>query len=296
MLEISAFNRLLNDQKYWLLDGAIGTELERRGYQTSLPFWTAPAVREVPELLRDIYRQYLQAGCQILTANTFRISAYLFDKYNRNKEFLPLLVETCQIARELIPSESFVLLGGSQTTLEDCYRPDLVPDEHILKTYHRKQLLAFKECDVDFVLAETINSIREAQVILELAEGMGIPLVLSLITNGMGELLSGESLLDFLEVEAKYTPSVLSLNCRPVSDLLHDAKLLADNYSGPKGIYANAPGIPHSKFGWESSVDACERMTYFTEEVMAMGFKMIGGCCGTSPEMLMAMAREISYT
>lgn len=296
MLQITAFHELLCTRKCWLIDGAIGTELERRGYETQLPFWTAYAIQEAPDLLRAIYRDYLSSGCNILTTNTFRISWYLFDKHNRPDEFIPLLRETCQLTREEIAPGSTVLLGGSLTTLEDCYRPDLVPDEHTLKAYHEKQLIAFRSCNIDFILAETINSILEATVILKLAKRLNLPIILSLITNGKGELLSGERLGDFLMLASEYAPTVLSLNCRPIGDLLHDGNILTRNYSGLAGIYPNAPGQPHSKIGWDASIGACEDMEDFADKVIKMGFKVVGGCCGSTPNMLAKMAKKLIDT
>ena len=78
MLAISEIRHLLSSRKYWLLDGAIGTELERRGFRTSLPLWSAFAATECPGLLEQIYQEYIDAGSNILTANTFRISYYVF--------------------------------------------------------------------------------------------------------------------------------------------------------------------------------------------------------------------------
>ena len=67
MLRISELKNLLTSRPFWLMDGAIGTELERRGYQTQLPFWTAFAAQDVPDLLKQIYQDYLDIGCDILT-------------------------------------------------------------------------------------------------------------------------------------------------------------------------------------------------------------------------------------
>ena len=297
MLEISAFKKLLDSQKCWLLDGATGTELERRGVFTQLPFWTALAVEEHPGILSDIHKEYLSAGCQILTANTFRISWYLFEKHRQEDKFFPLLRKTCELARSVLPINSGVLLAASITTLEDCYRPDLVPDESTLLKYHRSQLEALDTCPVDFILAETINSIKEAAVIMQLCAEMKLPLILSFVTNGEGELLSAEKIIDLLKIAEQFSPIGMSINCGPVPEILNDAIILAGHFEGVKGIYANAPGKPHPDHGWEAANNACPVLEHFAGEMIDLHFKIIGGCCGTTPEMLHAIQnRTILHT
>lgn len=293
MLEISVFRELIDVHPNWLMDGAIGTELERRGLRTELPFWTAFAVDQAPEILTEIYLEYLGAGCQIITANTFRISWYLFEKHARSGEFFSLLDRTCRLARELIPTDSGILLAASIATLEDCYRPDLVPEDPILRKYHRAQLKALMQCPCDFVLAETINTIREANIIMQLCHEMELPLLMSLITNGQGQLLSGEGISEVTELASRWNPAGMLINCRPVGDIKTDAAILSQHYDGPKGIYPNAPGKPHPVQGWEPSPDAGEILVNFTEEFVEKQFKFIGGCCGTTPEMLSDLGRKI---
>jgi S-methylmethionine-dependent homocysteine/selenocysteine methylase len=65
-------DRLATEQRPLLLDGATGTELNRRGVDTSLPLWSAGALLTVPNVLRQIHADYVAAGAEVITANTFR--------------------------------------------------------------------------------------------------------------------------------------------------------------------------------------------------------------------------------
>ncbi len=294
MMSISSIQRQLLSRSYWLLDGAIGTELEARGYQTSLPFWTAFAAWDCPDLLTKIYLEYLEAGSNILTANTFRISYYLFEKHHRLGEYEPLLSDTCQLTRELIGENQNVLLAASLTTLEDCYRPDLVPPIAVLKHYHEKQLRSLSESPVDLILAETINSVTEAAVIMKLTNQMRLPLIMSVVTNGKGALLSGESLHDLVAITQSHQPLALSLNCRSTEDLGRDARILSAEFDGIKGVYSNAPGKPHPAKGWEAAPDSLEVLSKFITDMQSLDFRIFGGCCGTTPPMIKAMHQRLS--
>ena len=293
MLRISELKNLLASRPFWLMDGAIGTELERRGYQTQLPFWTAFAAQDVPDLLKQIYQDYLDIGCNILTANTFRISWYLFKTHGKISAFQPLLEETCIIARNLIPTDSSVLLAASVTTLEDCYRPDLTPNRKELQYYHAMQLESFSSCPVDFILAETINNLSEACVLLQLAHEMRLPIILSIITNGQGAFLSGEPIKSLMKTIDRFPAIALSINCRSPKDVLNDAKILSESYDGIKGAYANAPGHPKVMVGWDPAPDANPTFSSFGSEMFGMGYSILGGCCGSTPDMIRALKANI---
>ena len=74
---------LMTQNRVVWLDTATGTELERRGLETPLPLWTADAALRAPELLRQVHLEALQAGAQIITANTFRTHPYTLRKAGR---------------------------------------------------------------------------------------------------------------------------------------------------------------------------------------------------------------------
>ncbi|MCB0685577.1 MAG: homocysteine S-methyltransferase family protein [Saprospiraceae bacterium] len=290
MLQKSLFLDQLASKKHWLIDGGIGTELERRGYRTTLPFWTARAASENPELLSKIYNEYLAAGCSILTTNTFRISWYLFERADRGDEFFSLLDQACQMCQQAGKAKG-ALIGGSMTTLEDCYRPDLVPATNVLQLYHEAQISALEKCSIDFILAETINSIREAEIILDICHRKRIPIVLSIISNGRSALLSGEKIIDLIDAIEAIKPEVLSINCRPMNDIQHDVKIIKRHFDGFAGAYANAPGHPHPTCGWSPSEDAILQLREFAIWSAEEDIKIIGGCCGTNPQMLNEMSR-----
>ena len=69
-----------------LLDGPVGTELERRGLKLPPPLWSARAIEDAPELLREIHADYAAAGARVHTANTFRTDPWTLGKVGREEE------------------------------------------------------------------------------------------------------------------------------------------------------------------------------------------------------------------
>ena len=121
-----------------LLDGATGTELDRRGVDCSLPLWSARAMIEAPDVLRDVHKAYLNVGAQVIVTNTFRTHQRSLEKAGIGGRAEELTKQACEIAmaaRDEINSEALVF--GSVTSLEDCYEPWLTPDTDTCLKEHR---------------------------------------------------------------------------------------------------------------------------------------------------------------
>src|SRR5207253_2975605 len=109
-----------------LLDGATGTELERRGFALEKPGWSARAIDEAPELLQTIHRDYVEAGAEIITANTFRLHRRNLAAWGAEEEQPRLVGKAVELARRAAGGRA--LVAASLAPLGDCYSPDEVPD------------------------------------------------------------------------------------------------------------------------------------------------------------------------
>ncbi|MFQ5335426.1 MAG: homocysteine S-methyltransferase family protein [Flavobacteriales bacterium] len=281
------FQSLLQRKNIVLLDGAMGSELQRRGFGTSLPLWSATASTEAPELLREIHSDYIKAGADIITANTFRTSRYTYAKIGRESEADLAMNSAVEIARMAVKqSGRSILIAGSVTTLEDCYEPKKVPDNAVLQKYHRHQINALAEMDVDFILLETMNNSREALLSSQIAAKTGKAFAISLITNGNGQLMSGDDLTDTVLKIAQFKPSAILLNCRSLQTINRDLPTLQQAWQGHCGAYANGYGNPDHDWGWISDSNKTDSLQDFintNDNWIRSGIKIIGGCCGTTP-------------
>ena len=201
-----------------VLDGAMGTELERRGYRTSLPLWSAMAAIEVPQLVHQIHTDYIEAGADIITANTFRTTDYTLAKEDKAQLAQPLTTLTVELAQEAIAqSGREVLLAGAIAPLEDCYSPDLVPDKKVIHDAYTQQIENLSSAHVDFILAETMINLQEASTLASLVADHHMPFMMSFTADVYGNLLDGTPLSKAVEVVASYHPLALLVNCRPLS-------------------------------------------------------------------------------
>jgi len=271
-----------------ILDGATGSELNCRGVDTGLPLWSANALMNDRDarILQQIHEDYLRAGADIITANTFRTHRRALAPSGNADRALELTRRAVDIARAAIanvPSDKARFVAGSISTLEDCYRPDLVPSDDELRTEHFERIHHLIECGVDLILIETINTIREAVIMAKLATITGTPVVVSFVCGREGKILSGETLTEAASQLLQLGISAIGVNCGPTPNL---AKPLAElqgvcGKDFPLIAYGNI-GYADEKVGWVNTDS--ENPKAYCELASHWPAKIIGGCCGTTPE------------
>jgi len=279
-----------------LLDGALGTELERRGITCDLPLWSTRALLDCPETVREIHADYARAGAEILTANTFRTQRSTLSKCglgHRAEELTKLAVDLAKAAAEANSAQHRIWIAGSAPTLEDCYRADLVPDEPALSNGHEQHCEALVQAGVDLILIETMNSIVEARAALRAARKVGAPAMVGFSILEDGCLRSGESLAQAVAAVAPEDPLALLINCAPLQWI--SAHLAVLEQSGlPFGLYPNF-GTPsrNPASPWENPL-APDDFGALLRDQARSGARLLGGCCGTTPEHIRQLSRHLS--
>jgi S-methylmethionine-dependent homocysteine/selenocysteine methylase len=279
---------LLASKRPLILDGAMGTELQRRGANTGLPLWSAEALVISPSLVRQVHEEYIAAGADIITSNTFRTTRRSFLRTglpDRSKQLTSIALGLARQARERFPHKE-ILIAGSMAPLEDCYRPELVPSVRELEEEHRELAARLAEGGADFLLLETIGTVREAAAACKAGVATGKEVVVSFLTNSEGNLYGGEQLRDAVAAVLPYGPTALSINC--VSPRVMDTAItnLSASSTLPFGVYANV-GQPGEEHGKVLVCDVTEdEYGMFALSWFQRGAAIIGGCCGTTPEYI----------
>ncbi len=306
------FATRLRDGPPLLMDGALGTEIERRGVPSGLPLWSARALLEAPDVVAAIHRDYVASGVELLTAATFRTQRRTLERAGlvhgapAAELAASLTGAAVELARDAtrdatnhtVPgAEVRVLVAGSQPPLEDCYRPDLVPDAAACEREHREHAENLAAAGVDVIAVETMNTIREACSAARAAAATGIPHFVGFVCDEDARLLSGEPLAEALTALAalgESAPDAVGVNCVPPRVALACLTALADT-AGPFFVYAHL-GEPTGD-GWHRSADCSPEV--FAESAgdwLSAGACMVGGCCGTTPDHLRALAARMRKT
>ncbi len=273
-----------------MLDGATGTELERRGAPCALPLWSTGGLLSSPDLVREIHADYARAGCDLLTAATFRTQGRVLAQVGLGGRAASLTTLAVRLAREAGPDRTVL---GSAPPLEDCYHPERVPADDALAREHEEHAGHLATAGADGILAETHNTAREARAAARAAGAVGLPVWVSFVCDGSGRLLSGEPLEAGLEAVAGEAPLGVGVNCLPADAV--DACLPVLEASGlPFLVSANlgAPveGAPSGRSDPLGPDELAARARGWIEA----GAEIVGGCCGTRPEHLAALARLVA--
>jgi S-methylmethionine-dependent homocysteine/selenocysteine methylase len=281
-----------------LLDGATGTELGRRGVDITLPLWSARALLDAPDVLAEIHREYLEAGAGDVTANTFRTHRRSLAKAGLGDQAPALTrraVEIARAARDAHRPEALVL--GSGAPLEDCYEPWLAPEAAACRAEHAEIVGHLLEAGADGILIETMNNLTEARAAADaarqLAPGKWMISICTRAQGPAGTLLSGEPALPLLE--SADDAGAVGVNCVAAPHVEAQVRYLRQAL--PDGVrimaYANV-GYADEAGNWVCT-DAADpaRFADYARRWVDAGATIVGGCCGTTPDTIRAVAEQL---
>lgn len=260
-----------------LMDGAMGTALAALGCACEGASWSARAVMEQPEKVEQLHRAYVEAGAEVLTTCTFRTTPRVL-----GAGWSEALRRAVVLARA--GSSGRACVAGSIAPLEDCWRPDLSPgragkEEHALVA----QALADAGCDL--LLCETFAAVDEAVGATEAGVETGLPVWTSLTPGYLADLLTPAQVGQGGRRVCEAGAAAVLVNCVPVERALEYVAALRQGVPAGTsiGCYANAGlGSPSQ----ESLLAYAEAAQHWIEA----GACIVGGCCGTWPAHIAAVA------
>ncbi len=270
----------------------MGTELTRRNVNTTLPLWSAAALDSSPDVVAQIHADYVAAGATVLTANTFRTNTRALAKAGIAHRARELTFKAVALARQTADAAGGrVRVAGSMAPVEDCYMPELAPSTADMDAEHGALARNLADAGVDFMLIETMNTVREAVAAAGAAASTGKPLWVSFTLGEDGALLSGESLASAVAAVRPFQPEAVLINCVPVAQIAAGLSELRAAAGGLRyGAYGNV-GHVDDTVGW-TLTDAVtpEQYAKAAQGWRSHGASIIGGCCGTHPGHIRAIA------
>ena len=287
-----------------ILDGAIGTEILRRNVS-----WADHQLADRPEVVRSIHEDYIRAGADVLSTNSFQLCRRAFDNHFRDvahrrhigavdlderaNRMLAASVRLTLEARQRTVAPRPVAVAAAVTTLEWCFRPDLAPSAEQARAEYREIFQVVKDAGADLILLETVNSIPEARAALEVANDIGMPCWISFVPDERGRLFTGETFPQAVaELEPRGVDAIL-LNCAPPDDITAAMVELASHAHVPIGAYAHIGRFdpPEWLFTAEYPPPRYREVAAHWKQIgKRNGGRILGGCCGTTPEHITALA------
>jgi len=293
---------ILEHQSALVIDGALATELEARGYNLKNELWSAKILLEQPEAIKQLHYDYFKAGADCVITASYQATIEGFMKRGLNKEqAIDLIKKSVRLAIEARDefwaddanrvgrSKPFVAasVGPYGAYLADGseYRGNYGLTEEQLIEFHRPRMKALIEASADMLACETIPSPIEAQALVKLlGEFSGVHAWVSFSCRDEAHVCEGEKLEECVrQVESSPQVAAVGINCTSpkfIPSLIHEAKKATDK---PILVYPNS-GESYSadKKDWNND-PVFESFGEEAKEWYNAGACMIGGCCRTSP-------------
>jgi S-methylmethionine-dependent homocysteine/selenocysteine methylase len=267
-----------------VLDGPMGTELDRMGIPLMAPDWTAAAVADAPDAVAGLHRAYAALGADVLTAVTFRTQPHI------RPDWAPLLRRAVGLARAAAGPGQRV--AGSLAPVADCYAPADSPAD--AARIHGPVARALAAAGADLLLCETFPHVGEGLIAVDCALQTGLPVWISFTAGPGGELLSPAALARGARAAADRGAEAVLINCTAALRIDPYVDALIDAVGGRAvvGVYANA-GDPADGLGWGDPPGAAAAWAERAERHLARGVGIVGTCCGAPPAATGALAARV---
>ena len=264
-------------------DGAMGTELQKNGLKKG----ELPENLNInsPEIVAKVHKSYLDAGCNIITTNTFGANSL---KFNNVDEIITKAVEIAKNTIKESGKNAFVAL-------------DIGPLGKLLKPYgdlefetaynlYKEQVIAGKNAGADLILIETMGDLYEIKsAVLAAKENTDLPVLVSMIFDEKGILLTGADIKTAVITLEGLGVDGIGMNCGLGPDQMLELLKEMQKYSStPIFVQPNA-GLPVSVNGVTTYNVTPEKFANKQLQILKNGACVLGGCCGTTPDHIKAM-------
>jgi methionine synthase I (cobalamin-dependent)/5,10-methylenetetrahydrofolate reductase len=276
-------------------DGAMGTQL-RSYLQRSEPEGALELLNLTrPELVQHVHREYIEAGADVITTNTFGASALRMRAMGREEETEAINRRAVELARAVAESATRqIFVAGSVGPLGALrYPADVIRPEQMVEVYAR-QVRALVDAGVEVLLLETMSDYREAVAATQAALASGLPVVTHVVC-GDGETVEGH--IDLYNIVRKLESmgvDGVGLNCRIGPDLMiRIARKVASFASRPLSLQPNAGNLDVDTYGRMEVVGQPGAFAALARACNELGVGLVGGCCYTTPEHIAALRKTL---
>lgn len=271
-----------------LCDGAMGTLFYAKGVFINRCYDELNISQ--PDLVRAIHHDYLQAGAEIIETNTFGANAFRLGRHSLADKVQDINRMGARLAREAAKSFD-VWVAGSVGPLGARIEPLGKTSFEEARQAFREQITVLAEAGVDLIVLETFGYLEELHQAVQAAKEVaaGLPLVVQVTIDEDGNCLDGSDPGTFVPRIEEWGADVIGCNCSvgPVA-MLEAMERVRAATSLPLSAQPNA-GIPRSVEGRNIYLCSPEYMASYARKFVAAGVRIVGGCCGTTPEHIRAM-------
>jgi len=286
----SILQRISNGEQI-LIDGATGTECERRGAPQVANTWNCAATLSHPDLVRSIHEEYIECGAEIIITNTFSSSRHALRSAGIEEKFENITnaaVRVAQDARSNSGKSDVAIAGGITHWIWTESKPSM--DE--LEVNSRDQALLMAKAGCDLIMLEMLINVDRLKACIDGAQASGLPVWVGLSAepiNGEMCLLDGEPLVDAVSVSKEKGVPLINIMHTEVDHVDACLDILDKHWDGAVGVYAHVCDFkPTGEAIYNDTISPTD-YAQASRRWLDRGVKVIGGCCGVRKEHICAV-------
>ena len=278
-------------EKVTLLDGATGSNLFVMGMPRGI--CSEDWILDHPDVLIELQKAYVEAGSQILCAPTFGANRFNLSSYGLGAQVEEMNHELVKISKKAVDGKAYV--AGDVTAIVKMI--GMSPEATYEKAMERykEQMRYLVDAGVDVILMETMTSIDEAMAALEAAQQVcDLPVLCSMTIDADGSIYAGGHIFEAAETLQEMGADAVGINCSVGPEqLVSIVEGLNQRLHIPMIVKPNA-GMPKISDTGEASYDMTpERFGRSMKVLLEKGAKIVGGCCGTTPDYIRELKKII---
>jgi len=274
------------EKRILVCDGAMGTMLYAKGISPTRCFDELNL--SSPQLVKEVHLAYAKVGAEVVETNTFGATRRRLEKYNQGERVREINLAGARLAREVAGDALYV--AGSVGPLGVRLEPLGPTSLEEARAAYREQIATLAEGGVDLIMVETMSDPNDAhQALLAARDVCSLPVVVQMTVQEDGSTSSGALPEDFARKLDEWGADVVGLNCSvgPAA-ILEALEIMAAVTSRKLSAQPNA-GMPRTVQGRNIYLSPPEYLASYARRFIQCGVRLVGGCCGTTPEHIKAI-------
>src|SRR5436190_2465025 len=283
--------RLLDPQQVVVFDGAMGTMLYNKGVFINQCYDELNL--RAPDLVRDVHKAYRKAGAEVIETNSFGANRIKLEQYGLEGQVAAINRAAAKIAREVADED--VLVAGAVGPLGVRLEPFGPTSLDEARAVFREQLQALLDGGCDFFILETFADVNEIEQAIRAAHEVDptIPVIAQMTIGSDCHTPYGVSVEDLAQSLDAFGADVIGLNCSVGPQIILDAIEKMVPVTRRKLSAQPNAGMPRDVSGRSMYMASPEYMATYAHHLVQAGAKIVGGCCGTTPEHIAAMVEGV---
>ena len=306
---MSTLSDRLKNKEIILLDGGVSTEMQKRGVSMDDDVWSGIAHMTHPEITLEVHEDYIRAGAQVITANTYSTARHVLESIDLGDQVRSInqeAVKLARIARDNVADDE-VWVAGSISSMAPFNNEEEVAVGESIESNYREMAEILAESGVDLFIVEMMRETENSILVIESALSTGLP-----VWIGYSVMMAedGKSVINWRwkNVKSKYPKGNFEELVKATAHLGGDAagimhsqvrdtepalEVMSRYWHGPKLAYAETGTLEKPDWNFKEICSPEKYSEVLKGWISNHGVQILGGCCGTGPEHIRHLKEQL---